>query len=296
MVTIDWSTSAAALRFLADDDGPVRLVDLASDRSRLAGPYRRARQPLVEVLTPEHGMHSSSHSGRHTGTRLGLALRYVRHAQTTGDAADQLVIEQSDPATGLTCVSTFVALPGVAAVRTTTTVSLAPDRPRLTLWAVTSFATGAGISADPNALDVWCGRSGWAAEHRWTRQPLRSAGLVATDPGARGETCRSAVSACSTSTWSSGTVVPAGAVQDRDTGATLAWQVEHNGGWLWEVGELPAFSRTVDDLPVGSDEAAGPPADDRTDDAPTWPSSGLPTRCTSGRMSSRRSGPSRPSR
>lgn len=266
MVAIDWITSSFALRFLADDDGPIRLVDLGEDSSLFSSTYNRAHQPLVEVMSPQFGNDTSSNSGRHSGTRLGSALRYVRHEETTTDGIDRLVIEQSDPATGLTCISTFDALPGVPAVRTTTTVWVASGKPAMTLWAVTSFATGACISADINALDVWLAKSSWAAENRWTVQPLRAAGLIATQPSARGETCRSAITAFSTSTWSSGTYIPAGAVQNRVTGLTLAWQIEHNGPWLWEAGERPAWSRHLDNLPVGSEKAAGPPTDDHTDD------------------------------
>lgn len=266
MVAIDWISSSFALRFLADDDGPIRLVDLGKDSSLFSASYDRAHQPLVEVMSPQFGNHISSNSGRHSGTHLGGALRYVRHEETTAHGIDRLVIEQSDPATGLTCVSTFDALPGVPAVRTTTTVSVAAGKPALTLWAVTSFATGACVSADINALDVWSARSTWAAENRWAAQPLRAAGLIATQPSARGETCRSAISVVSTSTWSSGTYIPAGAVQNRDTGLTLAWQIEHNGPWLWEAGERPAWSRHLDNLEVGSEEAAGPPAEDHRND------------------------------
>jgi alpha-galactosidase len=266
VVAIDWITSSFALRFLADDDGPIRLVDLGENSSLFSSTYNRAHQPLVEVMSPQFGNDTSSNSGRHSGTHLGNALRYVRHEETTTDGIDRLVIEQSDPATGLTCISTFDALPGVPAVRTTTTVSVTPGKPAMTLWAVTSFATGACISADINALDVWSAKSSWAAENRWTVQPLRAAGLIATQPSARGETCRSAITAFSTSTWSSGTYIPAGAVQNRVTGLTLAWQIEHNGPWLWEAGERPAWSRHLDNLPVGSEEAAGPPTEDHTDD------------------------------
>ena len=41
----------------------------------------------------------------------------------------------------------------------------------------------------------------------------------------------------STGTWSSGRYLPAGAVVNRRTGHAWAWQIEHNGGWHWEVGE-----------------------------------------------------------
>jgi len=269
MVPIEWSTPCFALRFLAGD-GPVRLVDIrpASGFDVPLDPavYVRVHQPLVEVLTPEFGNDTSSNSNRHSGTHLGKSLRYVQHEVSTNDGVERLIIEQADPVTGLTTLSTFEALPGVAAVRTTTKVSVAPGHAAQRLWAVTSLATGACISDTRNDLDVWRADCTWAAENRWGSQPLRSPGLVATRPHAPGETIRSCISASSTSTWSSGVFVPAGAVQNRRTGQTLAWQIEHNGAWLWEVGERPAPSAGLLDRPVGSEEAAGPPSHENRED------------------------------
>ena len=271
MVTFDWKTAAIALRFLADDDGPLRLVEVSTDPGFGSSPvdpsaYHRVHQPLVEVMTPHFGNDNSSNSGRHSGTYLGAALRYVRHETSVTDRAEVLNVEQRDPSSGLTTVSTFEVHQGSPAVRATTTVSVSADHAPLTLWAVTSFATGAVVSDHINDLDVWRGLCTWAAENRWSAEPLRAPGLVATAATARGETCRSCVNAVSTSTWSSGAYVPAGAVTLRGTGTTFAWQVEHNGPWLWEVGERPGWAQRHLDLPVGNEEAAGPPSDDHEDD------------------------------
>lgn len=266
MVSIDWTTPALSLRFLAED-GPLRLVDVAGAPAFDGPPdpeaYARVHQPLVEVMGPHFGNDSSSNSVRHSGTHLGGALRYVSHAERAEGGDRVLEVEQAEPSTGLRVLSTFVVRPGVAAVRATTTVSVGQGREPVTLWAVSSLATGAVVSDDINSVLVWRAACTWAAENRWSGQPLRGAGLVATDPTARGETCRSCVSAVSTSTWSSGTYVPAGAVQVSTTGRTLAWQVEHNGAWLWEVGERPGWSVHHREWPVASDEAVGRPQDDR---------------------------------
>jgi alpha-galactosidase len=266
--TIDWAASAVTLRFLADKDGPVRLVDVwtgpGHGGSNLST-YARAHQPLVEVMTPRFGTDSGSQSGRVSGTAVGDRLRYVSHETSTTDAADTLRIEQVDPESGLRSVSTFEAPAGVAAVRTTTTVGVQDGAEPLTLWAVTSLATGSVVSDDVNAADVWLADCTWTAENRWSSRPLRSSGLVATQPGWPGETSGSAISVSSSSTWSSGAYVPAGAVQNRSTGRTLAWQVEHNGGWQWQVGERRSSTSSPEPR-VGEAEAAGPPSHDRGDD------------------------------
>jgi alpha-galactosidase len=262
-----WEASSITLRFQADGVGPVRLVDIATDKtSSLPVSYERAHQPLVEVSTPHFGNDISSNSGRHSGTAIGRALRYVAHESSRTDGIERLSVVQRDPATGLTAVSTFEAFDSVPAVRTTTELSIDGHSDPLPLWAVTSFATGGVISTDINHLNVWRAESTWAAENRWTSQPLRALGLVRTDPSARGETCRSCISTISTSTWSSGRYLPAGAVEDRATGRTLAWQVEHNGGWLWEVGERPNWTASLENLSARHDEATGRPTEDRSAD------------------------------
>jgi alpha-galactosidase len=263
VVTIEWNTPRLSLRLLAQD-GPVRLVDVVAapafaedfDPSR----YVRAHQPLVEVLTPVWGNDTSSNSHRHSGTHVGAALRHISHATTTEGGTEVLVVEQADLGSGITTSTRFEVLPGVAAARTSTTVGVAEGHEPQVIWSVTSLATGATISDAINDLDVWRAECTWSAENRWGSRPLRAPALVATQPRAPGETTRACISTASTSTWSSGAFVAAGAVQDRSTGATLAWQVEHNGAWLWEVGERPGRRNDLVGRAVGEEEAAGPPS------------------------------------
>ncbi|MBO0811560.1 MAG: alpha-galactosidase [Microlunatus sp.] len=238
MVAINWDNGTTVLRFEGGEDSPIRLVDL-HDAGALGGATDQAGQPLVEILTPQWGNQTWGTAARHSGTRIGEQLRYVSHAVD----GSTVTITQEDPVSGLRVISRLSCHPGVAAVRSETTVSVIEGAAPVTLWAVTSLATGAVISTDINSLDVWSATSSWAAENRWSSRPLRSPGLARIDAGARGETIRDAVVVSSIGTWSSGAVNPAGAVRDRVTGRTLAWQVEHNGGWLAEVGELAIGGR-----------------------------------------------------
>ena len=233
-VLITWDNGTTVLQFDGGEDGPVRLVDV-HDVGGPSGPTKRAWQPLVEILTPHWGNQTWGTGARHSGTHVGGRLRYVSH---TADGPSELAITQSDPESGLVVISRFRSFPGVAAVRSQTEVAVAAGAEPVTLWAVSSLATGAVVSQDVNNLDVWSAASTWAAENRWSSQPLRAPGLARIDAAETGETIRDAVVISSIGTWSSGAVNPAGAVRNRVTGRTLAWQIEHNGGWLAEVGEL----------------------------------------------------------
>jgi len=251
MQTIDWGNSAISLRF-AIDDGPVRLIEVdATDRQNAPTPRStagNASQGLVEILTPQWGNGDWGSCNRISGTRIGDNLRYVSHQTTTrddpsGSTIRTLSIVQADAESGLRTTSRLIVVGEVPAVRAETEVSLLADAAPVTLWAVTSLATGAMISHDRNLIDVWYAETSWCAENRWQSRPLRSPGLVGgqdrigIDPKANGATVRDSVRYASIGSWSSGSYLPAGAVQDRSTGRTLAWQIEHNGGWQWEVGE-----------------------------------------------------------
>lgn len=266
MTAFEWATSNIRLQFELGDDEPVRLVGI-DDPDRPAEPRTvTPRQALVEVLAPAYGR--SFNSYRYDGTALGAGLRYVDHDTSSSQGVDRLQIVQSHPASGLRATSVFEAATGVRAVRTTTTVTVDEGSEPLLVWAVTTVATGAVVSDAVNEVDVWHAVSSWCAENRWVSSPLRSPGLVEIDASARGETSRNRTAFTSVGTWSSGVYNPVGAAQNRETGATVAWQIEHNGAWHWEVGEKPDFSRgavPIEDR-VRSADPAGPPRGDRSND------------------------------
>ncbi|MDQ0744131.1 alpha-galactosidase [Clavibacter sp. B3I6] len=270
--SIQWDGGGLLLTFEHDPDGPVRLVAMGGAGAGTAADPESStertspRQPLVEVLSPAWGRLNNSY--RYDGTALGAGLRFVSSTPSSTDGVDRLEIVQRHEGSGLVATTVLEAHAGVAAVRTTTTIRVEAARAPLPIWAVTSFATGAVVSDSPNDVDLWWADSGWCSENRWTSRPLRSPGLVAIDRTARGETSRNRLAISSSSTWSSGVANPAGAARDRRTGRTLAWQVEHNGAWAFELGEDPDWGHggvPLEDR-LFSDTPFGPPRADRSRD------------------------------
>ncbi|WP_062204792.1 glycoside hydrolase family 36 protein [Streptomyces sp. NBRC 109706] len=196
-----------------------------------------AAPPLVELQALGHGRFPGSH--RYADTTLGTRLRYLSHAETIVGSDAELRVEQADSATGLRVTSVFRASPGTPAVRVWTEVTLA-GAGELRLTAVSSAVTGAfladsGRSVDQ--LDVLHGDSDWVAESRWRRVPLRATGLVDIDAEVHHHASRSRFPVTSRSSWSTGERLPTGAVVAADDSWALAWQIEHNGAWHWELGE-----------------------------------------------------------
>lgn len=258
MSTLEWANDRIGLAFEWHETSPVRLVRISDPRGSAEQNGAAApRQALVEIHTPLWGRQSNSL--RYEKTGVGAELRYSTHRTTSVGATQTLEIVQTHTASGLIVTSTFEARADAPAVKAWTSLRLDRGHEPLVVWAVSSFATGAMISEALGDIDVWRSNSTWIMENRWERTPLRSPGLRSILPQTRGEFNQGVIAATTAGSRSSDGFNPVGAVENRVTGQALAWQIEHNGAWHWEVGEKPGPAldelapqhRLMDENPAG---------------------------------------------
>ena len=232
MTSIRWGNEHIQVLIGIDGDRPVTI-----DSVDVAGHERTtpARQPLVELLLLGDGR--TLNNTRFTSTGVGDRLRHTSHRIDSGDASSTLIIEQRDDATGLETTSALTAYAGVAALQARTTVHNTSADEHL-IQMVSSLAVGCVLD-DTERLDdlvLHWGQNSWCAESRWSTTDLRSdEGLGRIAPPDWDIESRSHVAAVSTSTWSTGRYLPTAMIDNTATGRALAWQVEHNGAWRWEV-------------------------------------------------------------
>lgn len=238
-----WSAGRLAVGFFAGGGAPVRFNCLAIEGDRMAS---GAQQPLVELNVTGDGRARTT--TRFTDTGVGSRLRYVRHSSSASAAERSLAIEQHDARTGLTVTTTLTASPSLAAARAVTAVRNDGDS-RVVLEMVSTLAFGAVIRPGEEKEDLVLhqGTGEQLAENRWSSRPLwGQSGLADFNPANMGQPGRGAVEAVSTSTWSTARALPTAGLENARTGRGIAWQIEHNGGWRWEV----------DDVRDGEDAAA----------------------------------------
>lgn len=179
---------------------------------------------LVDVLTAAEGRAHVSH--RFAETAVGRRLAHTGHDAT----GDTLRVTLRDDVTGLAAEVRFRSTGSGVQVGTSLT-NTGPE-PVLVLG-VTSCALA--VTATTDDLDVLTADSEWLGESRWARRPLRD-NVPDLNLGRHGQHGRGCLAVTSRGTWSSGAHLPTAGLVDRATGATLLWQIEHNGPWRWELG------------------------------------------------------------
>jgi len=235
-----WGTDVLELVFATASDAPVSLIAIGAAGDHAAGAPslpRPRRQPLVEVSCFGHGRFPGSF--RSVDTVIGARLRLL----STTDEGSRLRIRQRDDTTGVEVTSVFEAAEGVTAFRTWSVVDHAPsddDHPdSITLDLVSTFASGAFLAAvdDVDDLLLATAANDWVAESRWSTLSLRDRGLARIDRALQHHPPRSRVQVANRGSWSTGEQVPTAALLTRSGDSALAWQVEHNGPWSFELGE-----------------------------------------------------------
>ena len=237
---IGWTDGVLDLRIDVAEDGTAGLVLGSTGPGPVPGPAPRLAPglPLVDIVVAGSGRSWSG--SRYAESVVGRRLRYRDHREQAAGQWRELQVGLEDPGTGLRVTVFYRVLAGHGVLRSWVRLSNDGSRP-VTIESVTSFLAG-GLPGPPGGttldeLDVLWAENDWLAEGRWQLRALRDA-LPDLSRAAHGAGPRGRFGLTSTGSWSSGSFLPMGALSNRRTGATWAWQIEHNGAWHWQVGEF----------------------------------------------------------
>ncbi|UVJ41680.1 glycoside hydrolase family 36 protein [Arthrobacter sp. CJ23] len=261
LTLLAWGNAHLAVHISAGPDDVPRIAGLA-----LPGDpeptLRRSALPLVDVALAGEGRMGTA-GKRHVDGAAAHRLRLIREKHGNGPVPGeregrapvsgpwwQLVMQ--DAQTGLEVLATL-SLPGDGPVLRIATTITAGDAP-VVVEHVSSLALG-GLAAGAQWEDeaaVWHAANPWSGEFRWLRATLAERGLVDVGMTRFNQLgSKNRVALTSTGAWSTGEHLPMGVLEDIRTGKLLAWQIETNGAWHWEVADR------YDDLYV---VASGPTA------------------------------------
>jgi alpha-galactosidase len=230
--TLVFGHQGLTLDLAHEAQAPLTLTGLAFADTRL---HLDHGVPLVELQTVDAGHRAPAQRGVYT--ERGSRLRYSDHAVTATGAvhtlraqlagSDQLTAElELRTITGNAAFSAQVTIQNQGTGDAVLTSAASLSMP------ITGTVDGRRFGAED--LELWVGANDWLGENRWSSRPLRDH-LVDLSSDALPVEGKGAFVASSVGTWSTAADLPTGVV----TGAryALAWQIEHNGAWRWEIGE-----------------------------------------------------------
>ena len=189
--------------------------------------------PLLELHCQGQNI-DGHHGSRHTETYPAALLRYRDHRLEPIPGGRELVIAMAGG--GVAADMHYVFYDGVPAARCWVEVTNCGESAQV-LDYVTSFAyygvsDGLSGSFEDNALfDI--PYNTWHGELQWHQKSAWELGLMDMDrPSLR------RLTVTQTGSWSSGEYAPVGVLENRENRDCLCWQIEHNGSWAWESGNL----------------------------------------------------------
>jgi alpha-galactosidase len=235
--TLSWGTPTFALTFGWDDDQPVRLTGFSGEDS---GVVITHPLPIIEVLTASTGRLAASNRLPHTA--IGADLRYLSHEVQDLPDRKRLKIITRALRSNLQASANFEIFHGANAVRSHVCVLNTGDGNQV-LFALPSLTFGLPSTTDSMVEDpfsAWrliSGVSDWLGEGRWGSSALRGPNFPTLSERLTGHNPRGAASVTSSGTWSTGSHLPVAGLESDAFQTALAWQVEHNGPWRWEIGE-----------------------------------------------------------
>ncbi|PAW78752.1 MAG: alpha-galactosidase [Verrucomicrobia bacterium Tous-C9LFEB] len=216
-------------------DQPVRyLLNPPSE----PGPALLKWASLVEVQV-NGGDPDDHHGNKYTATDPGRHLRYHQHRTVRTPLGYKLEIIQRGG--DVEVISHLQFLGKLPAFRSWTTVRNLKKQPLL-LEYVSTFAL-AGVSCGGKSgwddkMQLHVPDNSWCGESQWRSGSLAQFGLsrISSDFHKFGFSINR-ISVANLGTWSTVEHLPMGALENRETGQTLFWQIENNGSWHWEVSD-----------------------------------------------------------
>ena len=237
--TIDWGNQRIRLRMTVDAENRLRLVALGpADRMDEDVSQDLAIGPVELQLAGDQ----FPQGARHVDLGGTEQLTFRSYEVLDFDGGSTLRVMQHHEARGVRIESSWAVHDDIAVICCVTRVFNDSDAP-ITIEYVSSFAFSGFVDfsrpdwAVTTTLAV--PHNTFFGEYQWVEQHLSEHGIYDVGFIAGGEhSSRKRISISSIGTQPTTEYLPMGALSDAARGVSWAWQIEHNGSWQWELGDL----------------------------------------------------------
>lgn len=196
---------------------------------------------LVQVNFSGYNRPYEKHGNKHIVTSPGYLLKYVDMQDETNEIGRKLTITQEDTAvTGARVVTHMQFYKGTTVVRCKNVVTNIGTEEQ-TLEYISSFCyfglEKEGTSSSDDKMYLSYANNGWQKEMSWKTSNFPEMGMAQTQPTIFQRTSKT-IEVTNTGNWSTKEYLPMGYLENREAKTSLFWQIEHNGSWHYEIGDM----------------------------------------------------------
>lgn len=196
---------------------------------------------LVQVNLSGYDRPYERHGNKYVVTTPGYLLKYVELRDEVNVYGRVLTIIQEDTeVTGTRVITTMQFYTGTRVVRCKNTVTNIGTQTQ-TLEYLSSFCyygiEKEGSASSDDKMFLSYANNGWQKELSWRTQSFPELGMAQTQPTLFQRTSKT-IEVYNTGNWSTKQYLPMGYLENRDAKTSLYWQIEHNGSWQYEIGDM----------------------------------------------------------
>lgn len=234
-----WGNDCLQLHILHGGDIAPRLLTIHHTRTPAGdvASLRRSALPVVELSLAGDGRHGTA-GKRHVDGSAAQRLRLTGFQESEAGGIRWLELHAVDAQSGLEATVHYELSAGSSVLRTWTELRAAGAAVGLE-YVSSLVLSGLGHGQDwEERLGLWQASNPWSGEFRWRRSTLAERGLYNVGMVEYAQVgSKNRITATSTGAWSTAENLPMGILEDLGTGSMIAWQVEHNGAWHYELGD-----------------------------------------------------------
>ena len=220
---LDFSNELINFKFQITD-GSVNLIDISAKGVKVL-PKTDERRCRIAELQITGGNQNDHHGAKHTVTSESDTLKYQSHNYYDNEYGKKLEFLLKNDKVAVTVH--YQIYNGISVVRSWSEVENISPEP-IGVEYISSFTYTFTQNGEP---EVYIPHNSWCSELGIKKYKLSELGFDRVYGFATKR-----VSESNTGTWSSKEVLPLGALCD-NTG-TMLWQIENNGSWNWEIGDI----------------------------------------------------------
>jgi len=255
--TITFQSGAIAVILSIGNDSPVGVRSIkpllqgdlsASAPAKFESPFfADAELPLVQARLGHEGSLTYKTSKSLIGNAIGMRLRYKSHTEKIEGISKTISVVQLDKEAGVSITSQITIYDDFPAVRVTAVLKN-DSKSDIVITQLSSFAIGGLTTSSKTWNDDYIlstATNTWFREAQWVDHSMSSIGLDSfgiyntIDPHRVTSLARYAIQ--NQGTFSTEGHLPMGLLSRVDKSSVndgWLWQIEHNGAWMWEVGDF----------------------------------------------------------